>query len=278
MCCNYQDIQVSNKYCWGTTSCLVVVLAATSLLVSIIIQYISHSLSQRIFRAFVLCEFFFTVLLSAANFSDDTHFTELSTHWCKLQLVLKTAQTQWCYWMTVCFKSCWYCTFSLKIKTCLSLNTTSEHPPPQSLSVSKKGSKRHKESERERQVVGPVFSLPSAPFWTFLFILPVHSVLLSIALVTRHSIHCLIRAPLPPPSISLTHPDPIPSLPAPLSSLWGPALAAIHQPDGPPLTGPPPSPSSPLTSLPLQNILTLTYAHSNLAIPHPTPCIRQLLC
>ena len=42
-----------------------------------------------------------------------------------------------------------------------------------------------------------------------------------------------------PPSISLTHPDPIPSLPAPLSSLRGPALAAIHQPDGPPLTGPP---------------------------------------
>ena len=97
---------------------------------------------------------------------------------------------------------------------------------------------REREWERETGGRAGLF-LALRSFLNFSFILPVHSVLLSIALVTRRSIHCLILPPLPPPSISLTHPDPIPSLPAPLSSLRGPALAAIHQPDGPPLTGPP---------------------------------------
>lgn len=156
--------------------------------------------------------------------------------------------------MTVSFKSCWYRTFFLKTKTRLSLNSTSGLPHPrQSLPVSKKWSKR---SEREwgRETGGQAgLFLALRSFLNFSFILPVHSVLLSIAPVTRLSIHCLILPPLPPPSISLTHPDPIPSLLTSLSNSWGPALATIHQPDGPPLTGLPPPNSPPA---PLQNTLT----------------------
>lgn len=118
-------------------------------------------------------------------------------------------------------------------------------PPPQSLPACKKWSKRNEVRESEGRETGGQAGLFLAlrSFLNFSFILPVHSVLLSIAPVTRLSIHCLILPPLPLPSISLTHPDPIPSLLAPLSNLWGPALATIQQPDGPPLTGTHPSPN-----------------------------------
>lgn len=63
-----------------------------------------------------------------------------------------------------------------------------------------------------------------------------------------------------------THPGPVPSLLALLSSLRGPALAAIHQPDGPPLTGPPlsilPPNIPPSTKHPYTHICTQQPGHS----------------
>lgn len=80
------------------------------------------------------------------------------------------------------------------------------------------------------------------------FILPVHSVLLSIAPVTRRSIHCLI---LPPLHLPHTHPDPIPSppgsfvyLPGACFSCYSPARrTAIDWTTPASLIHPPPLPS-----------------------------------
>lgn len=140
--------QVPNNYSWGTTSCPLLSWQQHLFLVSIFI-YPIVSLSTFSVSPFSE-EFFSTILNYVANFSG-VNFT--SQNWCDINhstSCSETAQSRWCWWMTVSSKSCWYCTFSLKIKTCLSLHTTSEHPPPQSPPVIKKGTKRHKARERDR--------------------------------------------------------------------------------------------------------------------------------
>lgn len=110
-------------------------------------------------------------------------------------------------------KSCWYCTFPLKTKTCLSLNMTSESPPhphpPQSLPLRKKGSKRDK--VRERQVVGPSFPCP--PLLFELFFHSSSSFCASLHSASDKALHSLPHSSTPPSSLHLPHtprPHPLP--------------------------------------------------------------------
>lgn len=144
-----------------------------------------------------------------------SHLTEWSTKSFIWRITspdaVKSALSQWCWWMTVSFKSCWYDTFSPKTKTCLSLNMTSEHPPP-SPKVCLWVRRGVKEIKWERDRWSGR-SFPCPPLLFELFFHSSSSFCASFHSASDKALHSLPHSSTPPSSLHLPHtprPHPLP--------------------------------------------------------------------